>query len=84
MTPLALAAARYRLGLGLTVPPLALPEALGLAGDVGIDLIKDESICDEDVPVPFDPLHSYMPSGVPDPTTYGPGIGPSGSVDFKW
>ncbi len=64
--------------------PLIAPQVAGLEGDVLIDFIKGESICDEGGPVHLDPLHSFLPSWVPDPTTYGPGIHSNESVDLEW
>jgi RHS repeat-associated protein len=66
--------------------PLAIGEALGLAGDVGIDWIKghtvaDESICDEGFNASTNPFHQWLPGG---PQPYLPGIHRDGSVDFEW
>ena len=68
----------------LVASPLAIPEAVGLAGDVAIDAIKGESICDEGVEGYINPLHSFVPPSLRGPKVYLPGVHPDGSVDFEW
>jgi RHS repeat-associated protein len=64
--------------------PLAIPEGAGLGVDLLIDKIKGEDTGDEGRQIHLNPLHSYSPSWIPDPTVYGPGIHSDGSVDFEW
>jgi RHS repeat-associated protein len=64
--------------------PLVIPEAIGLAGDVAIDELKGELICDEGQRGYINPLHSFLPDSLRGPEIYLPGIHPSGSVDFEW
>jgi len=68
--------------------PLALEQAQGLFGDALIDLLKGESIHDEQIHAGRDrgfinPLHSYLPRPFKGPRTYLPGIGKHG-IDFQW
>ena len=49
-------------------------EFVGLAGDVLIDKLKGESICDEGVHEYINPLHSFLPPSLRGPKTYLPGI----------
>lgn len=64
--------------------PLAVIEAMGLAGDVSIDRLKGESVRDEQVKDGYiNPLHSFVAGRLKGPRTYLPGIGKRG-VDFKW
>jgi len=69
--------------------PLAITQAQGLSEDALIDWIKghtvaDESICDEGVEGPINPLHDYLPEPLKGPETYLPGIHENGEVDFEW
>jgi RHS repeat-associated protein len=66
------------------VAPLAVLEALGLTGDVLIDKIKGESICDEGLEGFVNPLHSFLRSSLQGPQIHLPGIHSNGSVDFEW
>jgi RHS repeat-associated protein len=68
----------------LAAVPLAVPEAVGLAGDVTIDAIKGESICDEGVNGYINPFHSFLPPALRGPRTHLPGVHSDGSVDFEW
>jgi len=73
--------------------PLAVPEALGLGGDVAIDLFKGwvfggESIYDEGHAGYINPLHSFLPGPLKGPETYLPGLYKdrcgNTHVDFEW
>ncbi len=64
--------------------PFAIPEAVGLGGDILLDEIKGESVCDEGKEGYINPLHSFVPSGLRGPEIYLPGVHPNGSVDFEW
>jgi hypothetical protein len=69
--------------------PLVLSEGVGLGLDVAIDAVKGhtvnhESICDEGVQGPINPLHDYLPGGLIGPIIYLPGIHSDGSVDWEW
>lgn len=69
--------------------PLAIPEAVGLGGDVGIDWIKghtvnNESMCDEGQNGYINPLHSFLPDRLKGPQVYLPGVHSDGYVDFQW
>lgn len=73
--------------------PFAVPEGLGLAGDITIDFFKgvvfgDESIYDEGHQGYINPLHSFLPSWLRGPQIYLPGLykNPCGRVrvDFSW
>jgi len=68
----------------VSTAPLVVPEALGLAGDVLLDKIKGEPVCDEEIEGFLNPLHSFLPSSLQGPQVYLPGIHPNGSVDFEW
>jgi hypothetical protein len=67
----------------LVAAPLAIPEATGLVGDATLDVIKGESVRDEQVRGYINPMHSFVPSWLKGPQVYLPGIGKRG-VDFKW
>lgn len=68
----------------LLASPLTALELHGLLGDVVIDLLKGESIHDEQVPRGYiNPLHSFLPRSLRGPATYLPGIGRRG-IDFQW
>jgi hypothetical protein len=71
-------------GAHVAALPLAAVQAVGLAGDALIDELKGESVCDEGGPVHLDPLHSFAPSWLPDPTVYGPGIHKNAKSDLEW
>lgn len=72
----------------VAVTPIPLAEASGLAGDAGLDWLKNkttdngESIYDEDI------NGSVLPRGLGGPTTWLPGLSknPCGSIhiDFEW
>ncbi len=72
--------------------PLILPELAGLSQDALLDWIKGhtiavESICDEGITGPINPLHSFgfVPSWLRGgPEVYLPGIHPNRSVDLEW
>ena len=74
----------------IVAAPLVIPEALGLAGDVGLDLFKnkilgtDEQPNDEGYvgPIIESPFRNVMPGG--GPQTYLPGWRKDGGVDFEW
>jgi RHS repeat-associated protein len=73
----------------LAALPLAKLEALGLAGDVGIDALKNlilgnESICDEGKVGYINPLHGFAPGPLKGPAIYLPGVHETGQVDFEW
>jgi RHS repeat-associated protein len=68
---------------GVTAP-LAVPEAIGLAGDVAIDELKGELSCDEGKSGYINPLHSFLSGSLRGPEVYLPGIHQNGSVDFEW
>ena len=68
--------------------PLLLPEALGLAGDVGLDWVKNkllgpESTCDEGVVAPR-LGHFAKGHGLNAGDMYFPGVHSNGSVDWQW
>jgi RHS repeat-associated protein len=69
--------------------PLAQLQALGLAGDVIIDALKNfilghESICDEGKVGFINPLHGYLPGPLKGPATYLPGVHENGEINFEW
>lgn len=68
----------------LLASPLTALELQGLLGDVVIDLLKGESIHDEQgQPRYVNPLHSFVPAGLRGPRMHLPGIGEHG-IDFQW
>lgn len=68
----------------LLASPLTALELQGLLGDVVIDLLKGESIHDEQGPPRYvNPLHSFVPAGLRGPRMHLPGIGEHG-IDFQW
>lgn len=69
--------------------PLAIPEAVGLGGDVAIDKFKNwafgnESTCDEGKRGYINPFHSFLLGPLKCPHVYLPGVHSDGSVDFQW
>jgi RHS repeat-associated protein len=69
--------------------PLLIPEAAGLAGDVGIDWVKghtvnNESTCDEGKRGYINPLHDYVPGPLKGPQVYLPGVHSNGHFDWEW
>jgi hypothetical protein len=66
-------------------------QAVGLAGDAAIDVVKNqlfghESICDEGRGslVHVNPLHSYVPVPGEPVIRNAPGIGRNGTVEIEW
>lgn len=66
-------------------------QALGLAGDAAIDVLKNqlfghESICDEGRGsiVHLNALHSYAPIPGEPVIKNAPGIGPNGEIEIEW
>jgi RHS repeat-associated protein len=73
--------------------PLAIPEAVGLGGDVAIDAFKGwafggESIYDEGITGYINPLHGFLPGFLKGPQVYLPGLYKDGCgnvhVNFEW
>ncbi|MGH9305314.1 MAG: LamG-like jellyroll fold domain-containing protein [Acidimicrobiales bacterium] len=73
--------------------PLAIPEALGLGGDIAIDAFKGwafggESIYDEGITGYINPLHGFLPGSLKGPQVYLPGLYKDGCgnvhVNFEW
>jgi RHS repeat-associated protein len=63
----------------IATAPLAVPEALGLGGDVAIDAFKGwafggESIFDEGKRGYLNPLHSFLPGPLKGPQVHLPGL----------
>ena len=63
-------------------------QAIGLAGDAGLDWVKghtvnDETIWDEGKVGSINPLHQWMPPGTPDYQVYLPGLHADGTIDFS-
>ncbi len=68
---------------------LAQFQALGLAGDAAIDVLKNElfgneSICDEGTLGYINPLHGFLPGPLKGPQIFLPGIEPNGHIDIEW
>lgn len=69
--------------------PLLVPEAAGLAGDVGIDWVQGhtvnhESTCDEGQKGYINPLHDYVPGPLKGPQVHLPGVHSNGHFDWEW
>jgi hypothetical protein len=70
--------------------PLAIPEAVFLGGDIGIDVLKNKAFGHEEAPndegivgpILPSPIRDHIPGG--GPNTYLPGWRHDGGFDFEW